>query len=409
MKPSQASILLGLVSMSGAELFHTLDGDGYVTVLVKDHTETHPIRSRAFRRWLARLFYNAEGMVANAQAVQDALGVLEGQAQHDGPQHFVSVRVAGADDAIYLDLADAGWQAVKITAAGWEVIAVPPVKFRRARGMLALPVPEPGASIEALRTYVNVDPDGWVLMLACLIAAMRPSGPYPVLNLLGEQGTAKSTTARVLRALIDPNRAPVRSEPRDARDLMIAANNGWIINLDNISGLPTWLSDALCRLATGGGFATRELYENAEEVIFEAQRPVILNGIAEVATRSDLLDRSVVVTLPRISDDNRKAESEFWADFEAERPFILGALLDAVSLALRDLRTVRLDRLPGWRTSPSGWSPPSPRWAGSRAASSKPMPVIGTTHTSWSSKPGPAPRSSGNWPRPASAKTPASS
>ena len=112
-----------------------------------------------------------------------------------------------------------------------------------------------------------------MLLAAWLVAAFRPHGPYPILVLHGEQGSAKSTTARVLRALLDPNTAPLRGEPRDLRDVMIAASNGWIISFDNLSRIPHWLSDALCRLATGGGFSTRELYTDSEEVLFDAQRP----------------------------------------------------------------------------------------------------------------------------------------
>ncbi len=106
----------------------------------------------------------------------------------------------------------------------------------------------------------------------------------------------------MLRALVDPNAAAIRSEPRDTRDLIIAATNGWVVALDNLSHVSPSLSDDLCRLATGGGFATRELYTDGEETIFDAQRPIILNGIEEVATRGDLLSRTIVVrlrTLPR--------------------------------------------------------------------------------------------------------------
>src|SRR5437868_13535290 len=91
------------------------------------------------------------------------------------------------------------------------------------------------------------------------IAAFRPTGPYPILMLQGEQGTAKSTTTRILRSLIDPNVSPLRTVPRNERDLMIAATNSWAQCFDNLSHIPLWFADALCRLATGGGFATRKL------------------------------------------------------------------------------------------------------------------------------------------------------
>jgi hypothetical protein len=166
-----------------------------------------------------------------------------------------------------------------LDAGGWRVVDNPPVRFRRACAMLSLPTPTPGGNIEFLRDYLNVGPDDRPLVVAWLLAAMRPVGPYPVLCLHGEQGSAKSTTARVLRELVDPNAAPLRSEPREPRDLMIAANNGWVVALDNLSHVASWLSDALCRLSTGGGFSTRELYSDDDEMIFNATRPMILAAL----------------------------------------------------------------------------------------------------------------------------------
>ena len=127
---------------------------------------------------------------------------------------------------------------------------------------------------------------------------------------------------------------------------MIAASNGWIISFDNLSHVPSWLSDALCLLATGGGFSTRELYTDSEEVLFDAQRPVILNGIEELASRGDLLDRTIVLYLPSISEEKREPESAFWAAFESARPALLGAFLDVVSGALSRLPDIKLPKKP---------------------------------------------------------------
>src|SRR5262249_27693950 len=158
-----------------------------------------------------------------------------------------------------------------------------------------------------LRPMVNLpDEDSWILFVAFLVAALRPGRPFPVLAVNGEQGSAKSTLCRVARALIDPNAAPLRRPPRDERDLMIAAKNGWLVALDNLSGIAPALSDALCTLATGGGFGTRELYTDDEEILFSATRPLLLSGIEDVATRPDLLDRSLCLTLSEIGEEARR-------------------------------------------------------------------------------------------------------
>jgi len=344
-RQSQATRLVGMALDAGVVLFHTPEGEAYATIQVDGHQETWPLKVKGFRRWLARLFYTQEGTTPGAQAVQDALGVLEGKVLYDGAELPVYTRLAEHHGAIYLDLGNAAWQAVEITASGWRLVNTPPVKFRRAKGMLPLPVPVRGGRLTALRRFVNLvreHADAWRLLVAWLLAALRPTGPYPVLIIYGEQGSAKSSLVRVVRALVDPNTAALRTTPRDERDLVIAATNGWLIALDNLSHLPTWLSDALCRLATGSGFATRELYSDADETIFAAQRPIVLNGIEEVATRGDLLDRAITLYLPTIPDDQRQDEHIFWQEFEQARPQILGALLDIVSHALQRLPTTTL-------------------------------------------------------------------
>jgi ribosomal protein S16 len=357
LSPSQATSLVEFAQ--DAELFHTPDGDAFVTYPVGNHKETSPVKVKAFRRWLMGRYYKQTGTAANAQAVQDALGVLESKAIFGGPQISVYTRVAEYDGKIYIDLCNEKWEVVEITSTGWRVVADPPVRFRRARGMLALPYPVAGGSISELRPFVNVAADGadadiqdnskdrdFILMCAWLVQSLRPTGPYPVGVLHGEQGSAKSTTQRVLRSLIDPNVSPLRSEPRSEHELMIAATNGWCVALDNLSNLPLWLSDALCRLSTGGGFSARELYSDSDEVLFDAQRPVLLNGIEELATRGDLMDRAVMAYLPNIPENKRRLEKEFWAEFESARPRILGALYDAVSAALKNLPNTKLRHLP---------------------------------------------------------------
>jgi hypothetical protein len=177
-----------------------------------------------------------------------------------------------------------------------------------------------------------------------LVAAFRPKGPYPILGLYGEQGSAKTTTGRVARELIDPFKAPMRSKPQREHDLMISASNSHIFTLDNLSYIDPWLSDALCRLSTGGGYATRALYTDDEEKIFEVQCPILLNGIEDVAVNGDLLDRMILLSLPTIDDKERKEEAKLWADFETVKAKALGALLDGVSAALGNATMVKLDR-----------------------------------------------------------------
>jgi hypothetical protein len=329
------------------EPFHTAAGTAFADILVDSHRETWPIRSKRFRGWLRRRYYQATGGAASAAEIRSVLDLLEARAQFDGPERAVHVRTAEHAGHIYLDLADEHWRAIDIGPDGWRLIGYPPVRFRRPAGMLPLPVPQRGGSIEALNSFLNLaGPDDFILIVAWLLGALRSGGPYPVLAISGEQGSAKTVLSKLLKALIDPNGAPVRSLSREERELMIAANNGYLLAFDNVSGLPIWLSDALCRLASGGSFAVRQLYTDDEEALFEAARPILLNGIEDVISRPDLGDRAVFLTLAPIGEVQRRPESELWREFEIARPRILGALLDAVVHGLRALGRVHLDRLP---------------------------------------------------------------
>jgi hypothetical protein len=345
---STAASLVKLAQAQTSEFFHDQEGTAYAYASIDGHHETHKIRSRRFKNWLRGQFYAATKGAPNSQALDDSLGVLEAQAIFTGEKRQVFVRLAAKDDKLYLDLADQAWRAVEISASGWRVIEDPPVRFLRSKGMLPLPQPAEGCSMEELQRFLNIQnkDDDWKLVIAWITFALRPEGPFPVLCLRGGQGAAKSTSARVLKRLIDPGVADLRAEPREGRDLMIAAENNLIVAFDNLSHLPQWLSDALCRLSTGGGISTRELYSDREEVLFDAKRPLILTGIEHVATSGDLLDRSVVLTLGEIEEKDRREENQFWEAFEAARPGLLAALLQIVADTLRCLPGGKPERLP---------------------------------------------------------------
>lgn len=344
-QPTQSEVLLGLAT--GAEYFHATDGNAFATMPVDDaHRETAAVRSKVYRNWLSRAYYLETGKAPSAKNLLDVIGVLEARARYDGKALPVYHRVGGVDGECCLDLCSPCRRSVVIDKDGWRLTHEAPVRLRRPPTARPLPEPIRGGSLDELRPFINIRGEDWPLVVGWLVQALRLTGPYPILCLHGEQGSAKSTAARALRGLIDPSSISLRAEPRDVRDLAIAANNSWILALDNLSFIEPWLSDALCRLSTGGGFATRELYSDGEEVAFDFQRPLILNGIEDVATRADLLDRAIVLHLPAITEAGRLPESVFWKRFEQARPRILGALLDAVSAAFRNLPSITLDRLP---------------------------------------------------------------
>lgn len=359
---SQAQLLVEIAAE--ATLFHD-GGDAYAVVPVNGHHETWALKSSGARDWLLGRFYAQHGESASPQAMQEALGILGAKARFEGPQWPVRLRIAEYGGAIYLDLCNDAWEAVEITGEGWHVVAEPPVRFRRTAGMLALPTPVRGGAVDALRPFVNVGNEhDWRLLISWVVMAYCPRGPYAVLILNGRQGSAKSTTARVIQRPIDPSMADLRAEPRDVQGLMVGAKNGWVLAFDNLSNVRPWLSDALCRVSTGGSISNRRLYTDDQEAIIKAQRPVILTGITELATRGDLLDRALLISPPEIGG-RRREEREFWTEFERVRAGILGALLDGVSAAIRNLPSTTVANKPRmadfamWSVAASpglGWS-----------------------------------------------------
>ncbi|MCW4027979.1 MAG: primase alpha helix C-terminal domain-containing protein, partial [Candidatus Bathyarchaeota archaeon] len=328
-------------------LFHTPEGDSYAEIQLNDHRETWPLRSKKIREYLSRSFYEQFGTAPSSQAMENALGVLAGRASFGSEEKQVHVRLARFGDSIYLDLCNESWEVVEISPEGWRVAVDCPVNFVRSKGMKPVPRPEAAGKVRDLLKYINVNQkDQWIMVVSWLFGALNPSGPYPILILHGEQGSAKSTTAKILRDLIDPSSALVRSLPRSERDLMISAQNGRVLAFDNLSGINREMSDALCRLSTGGGLSIRGLYTDSDEVIFVAMRPIILNGIDDIANRDDLADRSLIVHLPRIPENKRRLENDLWAEFALAKPRILGALLDAVSCGIKQFDRVQLESYP---------------------------------------------------------------
>ena len=349
---SQATAIVAmLVADPSVELFHAPGGHDavpYATVPVNGHRQTWPLRSLAFRQWMSRMFYSSEGDVPGAQALADATNTLCGKAVFEGPQHEVYIRIAYHEGDIWLDLADGAGRAVQVTQRGWRVVEADiPVRFIRRQGMMPLPAPVIGGRIDDLRRVVNLPEDDlWILAVSWLIGAFRPDHPFTLLNVTGEQGCAKSTLCKMLRSLVDPSKPLLRRPPKDDRDLMIASKNCWVVGYDNISAISNGLSDSLCSLATGGGFATRQLFTDDDETIFDAMRPVIVNGIEDAVTRPDLLDRSINLHLPVIPPEERRDEDVLWAEFHRLRPGILGAVLDVVTMGLRNINKVTLPTKP---------------------------------------------------------------
>lgn len=337
-----------LTVASAAEYFRDADDIPFADIIGEDgYRQTWAVTGEGFKRWLRGEYYRKNKASISSEAFNTAINTLAARAVTEGAIKPVALRCGRLDGKIYIDLCNDKWQAIEVSVDGYRIVDNPPLRFRRRKGMKALPVPESGGSIIDLRRFVNVpNEQGFILIVSWLLAALSGHGPFPVLIVVGEQGTSKSTLMSLLRQLVDPNSAPLRTLPREVRDLFIAANSAWVLAFDNLSNMKDWISDALCRLATGGGFATRTLYTDEDEMLFDAMRPIMMNGIENVAPRGDLIDRAIVLMLEPIAEESRKTAKEIQADFDAAAPRILGALLDMMVHGLGKLPETKLERPP---------------------------------------------------------------
>ena len=347
-KESQADRLMSLCLSQEVEFFHDQHKTAYIRVRQADANSIMPVRSRQFKSWLANLMWQTEQKVPSNESLNSAINVLQGKAQLDGKQYALHNRVAPAEDGFWIDMADNKWRAIKIDAQGWRIVNEPPILFKRYSHQLPLPEPTDGGDPWRLLSYFNVKNDDAEtrLTLVCACASYYiPLIPHPILVLHGIQGSGKTWLFKLIRQVFDPSSIEVLTMPRDERERVQQLDHHWIAFYDNITSMPSWISDSLCRAATGGGFTKRELYSDDEDVIFNFKRCVGLNGINIAAQRGDLLDRSLLVGLENIPNESRRTEEKLLADFEKEKASILGGFLDVLVKAIQLYPTVKADRL----------------------------------------------------------------
>lgn len=336
---SQATVLVNLVLQS-CQLVHDKNSDVYA--IDKVTGEVRRIEHRAFRNWLVASYYRSTNSSARSQSIAEAIQTLAGIGRHDCPMADVHIRCAARGASYIIDLGQRGnSMAVVVEPGRWDVVSSPEALFVRPESLEPLPVPVPGGDINALWDIVNIPEPARLLVLTWLIDCLRPDTPYPMLELIGEQGSAKSQTQELLRMLIDPSTLKLRSAPRTSEDVYVGAANGYMLAYDNLSYMSSDLQDTFCRVVYGVAHAGRKLYTNTEESSVIAHRPVSLNSIAACVTAQDLVDRTVSIELPMIQD--RRVRGQVDAAFAAAHPVLFGALLDVFAAALDKLPWIQIE------------------------------------------------------------------
>ena len=345
--PSQATVLVQLARES-YELGISTEGEPYAVPSAGPRIARLLRGSRAgLRAELASAYFEVEQKAASSSALADALATIEGFAARCEPVEL-HLRTAQTDDTVWLDLGRKDGRCARIDAERWQLTDKPEVLFRRSSVTAPTPNPTQMGDLTALRELLGMGSDSpvWPLMVGWMVGAMFPGIPRPVLLLTGEQGTSKSTMTRMLAGVIDPALPQTRCAPRDERDWIAATSASTVVALDNVSSVPDWLSDAICRAVTGEGYVRRRLFTDGDVAVTTFRRSIIANGIDLAAYRGDLLDRSILVVLPRIEAGRRRTEEDLDCELERLRPTILAGLLDLVAKVLRELPTVQVEQPP---------------------------------------------------------------
>jgi len=348
-KPKKLVDHLIQITQDKADLFHDEFNEGFAILQMQDYRKPVPLNSGDFKNWLIMQYLDLTGRSPNTDAINQAINTLNAIAKHDKEKHNLYLRVAKWRDLFWYDLADEKWQAVKIAPNSWLVSDRPPAIFRRYANTASQVMPEKTGnhSLELLDKYFNLqNKEDYVLMYACVASYLVPEIPHPIIIFYGDKGSAKSTAHRVIRKIVDPAIVELKIIPKKSEDLLIQLMRNYAPCFDNLVGLNDYQSDILCQAVTGGGASKRELFSDMDEIILKFKKCIMLNGINLVSERDDLLDRSIIIRLVRISKDKRKEEADFWKEFEEDLPLILGTLFNIVSKAMAIYPTVKLDNLP---------------------------------------------------------------
>jgi len=341
---SQAERLVTLIEDEDLTLFHDQMVEPFARFKVQDHYQIYKVRSKHFKWWISKLFWDSEGKIPNSESLNSALRIIEAKARFEGDEYQLHNRVAWHDNAIWYDLGN--WHAVRIDKDGWSVVNEPPILFRKYSHQKeqALPIDGDGFVLwEELFKFVNIsNAEDGLLYVTNLICGLIPDIPHPVDVFVGDQGTAKTTSSRVKKELLDPSELKTLTSPYSMAEFAQLADHHWYIPLDNLTDLRDSLSDALCKAVTGDGFTKRELYSDDDDVIYSFKRCICLNGINMVPTKPDLLDRSLIFELDPIPQTKRIEESTFWKQLNEIKPILLGSIFSTLSKAISGYPKIKL-------------------------------------------------------------------
>jgi len=291
------------------------------------------IDSEQFAGHIADMVYATEGTIPGSEIIESIRRLGRHWARKNVRE--IGIRFAREKGAFYWDPVNNDASVYRITQSGIELI-VPDIPVSiRFPGMLKAKVRD--GKKDDLDAFFGLWNLGTHQILAAgwLFAAFIADIPHAILDVNGTHGSGKTTFTAAMRQILDPSGSATQSLKYDERDLTIAALHQGVLAFDNVNTvMPNYISDVLCRMATGQGYRTRELYSNTGEIIINVKKAVILNGINLPGYNPDFLDRSLPLTLGAVAK-NRITEAEIQEKIDTLMPSIRGFIISAIPMAMR--------------------------------------------------------------------------
>lgn len=346
-KKSTGTLMIEQAEEAGDYFFRSPEEEAYVQFECEEHQEVCKVSDSRYGHLIKKRYYDKYRIAPAKDGLVQALGLFEAKASFEGEEREVFSRCAGDKESIIYFLANPEWEVVKISKEGWSIEKNQSFMFRKTKNMKAQKYPEEYNDLLGLldKYFVFKNDDDRILHAVSLVSKLIPNIAHPIDIWYGEKGAAKTTSMRMDKSIIDPANNDVLAVPKAMGDFCLALNKSYMPCFDNIEFLSSEKSNQLCQAVTGGSISKRKLYTDEDETILPMKGVVSLNGINVVATKPDLLDRSILLELERVPANMRKEESVLWEEFENDKPFVLGAIMTALSKAIELYPDVQLKEL----------------------------------------------------------------
>ncbi len=339
----KASTMLIDIAKSKYKFFNNKDGETFVQIETKGYKELLHVNSESFGDRMRMWNYKKTSKGLSKNVLETVISTLEAVSKFEGETIVTHQRYAQVDDVIYIDTCNDRRDVIKVDKFGWRIGKNPSIFFTRTTDMQELPIPESGGDIRGLLKHINIDKPNLPLLTGWMLMTMQAGkGAYALLSVDGMAGSGKSTACRMIKKLIDPNKAPLLSQPKPS-EIRVISSGHHVLGFDNFSRISPELSDTFCRITTGDNQAFRVLYTTNSSMTVSIKKPIMINAITEAPTRSDLISRTISLHLNKI--ETRKTEEEAWESFDKDAPKLFGSLLDGLSCALRNYKTTKVDNM----------------------------------------------------------------